>query len=46
MTDVLRQIAWYKSQGMVQADVDGNAIIDSRYAVSLPGLEASAPARP
>jgi hypothetical protein len=29
VADVLRQIAWYKSQGMPKADVDGNQIIDS-----------------
>jgi NitT/TauT family transport system substrate-binding protein len=34
--DVLRQIAWYKSQGMLKADVDGNQIIDKRYVVPLP----------
>ena len=28
---VLRQIAWYKSQGMVKPDVDGAEIIDKRY---------------
>ncbi|HUB95493.1 MAG TPA: ABC transporter substrate-binding protein [Stellaceae bacterium] len=36
VADVLRQIAWYKSQGMVKPDVDGNTIIDSRYVVPLP----------
>jgi NitT/TauT family transport system substrate-binding protein len=29
VADVLRQIAWYKSQGMLKADADGNQIIDS-----------------
>ena len=29
VADVLRQIAWYKSQGALKADVDGNQIIDS-----------------
>jgi hypothetical protein len=29
VADVLRQIAWYKSQGMPKADADGNQIIDS-----------------
>ncbi len=33
---VLRQIAWYKSQGMLPADVDGKALIDARYAMLLP----------
>jgi NitT/TauT family transport system substrate-binding protein len=36
VADVLRQIAWYKSQGMLKADVDGNQIIDKRYVVPLP----------
>ena len=36
VADVLRQIAWYKTQGMVKPDVDGNAIIDKRYLVALP----------
>ena len=30
--DILHQIAWYKSQGMVKGDVDGAKIIDTRYA--------------
>lgn len=37
VTDVLHQIAWYKSQGMLKADVDGDQIIDKRYVVPLPG---------
>jgi NitT/TauT family transport system substrate-binding protein len=36
VADVLPQIAWYKSQGMLKADVDGNQIIDKRYVVPLP----------
>ena len=36
VADVLRQIAWYKSQGMLKADVDGNQIIDKRYVVPRP----------
>jgi NitT/TauT family transport system substrate-binding protein len=36
VADVLRQIAWYKTQGMVKPDVDGNTIIDARYVVPLP----------
>jgi NitT/TauT family transport system substrate-binding protein len=35
--DVLHQIAWYKSQGMVKPDTDGDRIIDRRYVVALPG---------
>jgi NitT/TauT family transport system substrate-binding protein len=34
--DVLGQIAWYKSQGMVKPEVDGDAIIDKRFVVPLP----------
>ncbi|HUB95576.1 MAG TPA: ABC transporter substrate-binding protein [Stellaceae bacterium] len=35
--DTLHQLTWYQSQGMVKADADGNAIVDRRYAVPLPG---------
>ena len=34
--DVLHQIAWYKSQGMVKGEVDGDQIIDKRYVIPLP----------
>lgn len=34
--DVLHQIAWFKSQGMLPADADGNKMIDRRYVVPLP----------
>jgi NitT/TauT family transport system substrate-binding protein len=37
VTDVMRQIAWYKSQGMVKPDVNGAEILDKRYVVPLPG---------
>ena len=33
--DVLRQISWYKSQGMVKPEVDGASFIDKRYVVPL-----------
>jgi NitT/TauT family transport system substrate-binding protein len=36
VADVLRQIAWYKAQGMVKPEVEGNAFIDKRYVVPLP----------
>jgi len=36
VTDVLRQIAWYKSQGFVKPEVDGAKIIDMRYVQALP----------
>lgn len=35
--DVLHQIAWYKSQGMLKPEIDADSIIDKRYAVPLPG---------
>ena len=34
--DVLHQIAWYKSQGMVKGDFDPNVMIDMHYVVPLP----------
>ena len=34
--DVLHQIAWYQSQGMLKGKVDGGAVIDRRYVVALP----------
>ncbi len=34
--DVLRQVAWYKSQGLIKGDADPNAVIDKRYVVALP----------
>jgi NitT/TauT family transport system substrate-binding protein len=33
--DVLRQVAWFKSQGMLPADADGATMIDKRYVVPL-----------
>jgi NitT/TauT family transport system substrate-binding protein len=35
VADVMRQIAWYKSQNMLKGDVDGEKIIDRRYVVEL-----------
>jgi NitT/TauT family transport system substrate-binding protein len=34
--DILRQIAWYRSQGMVKSDFDPTSIIDKRYVIPLP----------
>ena len=34
--DVLHQIAWYRGQGMVKGEVDGDQVIDKRYVVPLP----------
>jgi hypothetical protein len=34
--DVLRQIAWYKSQGMIKGEIDGESVIDRRYVIPLP----------
>jgi len=36
VTDVLRQLAWYKAQGMVKGPAGGDTIIDRRYVVPLP----------
>lgn len=36
VADVLHQIAWYKTQGMLKPDLDGSAILDQRYVVPLP----------
>jgi len=33
--DVLRQVAWFKSQGMLPATADAAAMIDRRYVVPL-----------
>jgi NitT/TauT family transport system substrate-binding protein len=35
-SDIYRQIAWYKAQGMLKPDVDGKDILDQRYVVPLP----------
>jgi NitT/TauT family transport system substrate-binding protein len=34
--DILHQVAWYKSQNLLKADIDANALIDRRYVVALP----------
>jgi NitT/TauT family transport system substrate-binding protein len=34
--DIMRQIAWYKAQGMLKGEVDGKSIIDSRYVAPMP----------
>jgi NitT/TauT family transport system substrate-binding protein len=34
--DVLHQIDWYKSQGMIKGEFDGKSVIDVRYVVPLP----------
>jgi NitT/TauT family transport system substrate-binding protein len=34
--DVLRQIAWFRAQGMVKPGTDAAAVIDRRYVVPLP----------
>jgi NitT/TauT family transport system substrate-binding protein len=34
--DVLRQIAWYKSHGMVKGEFDPKSVIDMRYVEALP----------
>jgi NitT/TauT family transport system substrate-binding protein len=39
--DILHQVEWYKSQHMVNADVNIAAIVDNRYAVALPDAGGS-----
>ena len=34
--DILRQVAFYKTLGLVKPEVDGQAMIDQRYALPLP----------
>jgi NitT/TauT family transport system substrate-binding protein len=34
--DVMHQIAWFKSQGMLKDNIDGKEIVDMRYVVDLP----------
>jgi len=36
VVDLNRQVAWYMSQGMLKSMVDVDAIVDNRYAVTLP----------
>jgi NitT/TauT family transport system substrate-binding protein len=36
VTDVLRQAAWYKAQGMLKGEIDADALIDRRYVIPLP----------
>jgi NitT/TauT family transport system substrate-binding protein len=38
VADVMHQIEWYKSQGMVKPEVDGSKIVDKRYVTALPGM--------
>jgi NitT/TauT family transport system substrate-binding protein len=37
IADVLRQVAWYRAQGLVKGPVEAGAMIDTRYVVALPG---------
>jgi NitT/TauT family transport system substrate-binding protein len=34
--DIVHQVEWYKSQGLLKDNVDANAVIDRRYVVALP----------
>jgi NitT/TauT family transport system substrate-binding protein len=36
VADVMHQIAWFKSQGMLKESVDGETIVDRRYVVPMP----------
>jgi hypothetical protein len=33
--DILRQIVWYRAQGMIKPEVDAEATIDKRYVMPL-----------
>jgi NitT/TauT family transport system substrate-binding protein len=35
--DIKSQIAWYTAQGQVRGEVKAEELIDSRYAIPLPG---------
>jgi NitT/TauT family transport system substrate-binding protein len=35
--DIAKQIAWYKSQNLLKGEVDAAKLIDSRYAMAMPG---------
>lgn len=35
--DVLHQIAWYKSQNLLKGEINGDLLIDKRYAIASPG---------
>jgi len=34
--DIARQVSWYKAQGLLEGNVDVEALIDKRYAELLP----------
>ena len=34
--DVLHQIAWYRAQGFIKNEVDGNVLLDKRFVVPMP----------
>lgn len=36
VNDVLHQVAWYRAQGLVKNEVNGDQLIDKRYVVPLP----------
>jgi NitT/TauT family transport system substrate-binding protein len=35
LKDIIHQVDWYKSQGLLKDNVDANSVIDRRYAVAL-----------
>lgn len=39
--DIDQQIAWYKSQGLLKANVSAKDIVDTRYAILMPHQEAA-----
>lgn len=36
MSDLAHQIAWYRAQGMMKAELDPKTIVDTRYAILMP----------
>ena len=36
MKDIQHQLSWYRAQGMLKSDIRAEAVVDPRYAVSLP----------
>jgi NitT/TauT family transport system substrate-binding protein len=40
-TDMARQIAWFRAQGMIKGDFGVDKVVDTRYAVALPQQRAA-----
>jgi hypothetical protein len=41
LADMNRQIAWFRAQGLMKADVHAADLIDMRYAIMMPPQEAT-----